>query len=47
MKTTIQAKNSLIGLCTNIMSFKSDEHFLQPFFEGIICKPGQAMIDNP
>jgi transposase len=37
MKSTLLTKNSLNGLCTNILPQKPDGNFLQPFLEGFKC----------
>ena len=37
MKTTLLAKNSLLGLCTNIIEPKPPDYSCQPFLEGFLC----------
>jgi hypothetical protein len=37
MKSTLLTKNSLLGLCTNIIDPKLPNDSLQPFLEGFIC----------
>ena len=37
MKTTLLTKNSLTGLCTNIIEKKATDDFWQPMLEGILC----------
>jgi hypothetical protein len=37
MKSALLTKNSLIGLCTNIVNPKPPDYSVQPFLEGFKC----------